>query len=176
MVLKSVFIVVVWWHVQSWRNVVVRPKGVIGQSVDAGSCMTEWLVHLKIKFPNAIVVSRLVLSNLQTKFQTCWLVFYTIQSTCWNPDVLIGVFLCFSRKGNISKLIFEGLKSIFWLQSLEKAGGSAERVVLLSVRVLMSLSTSCRWGCLQRGTSLLLFWGNQRAFQRWYVDSVNQRN
>ena len=69
----------------------VRPKGVIGRNVDAGSCTIEWLVHLKIKFPNAIVVSWLVLSNLRTKIQTCWLVFCTIQPTCWNPDVLIGV-------------------------------------------------------------------------------------
>ena len=129
----------------------VRPKGVIGRNVDAGGCTIEWLVHLKIKFPNAIVVSRLVLSNLWTKFQTCWLVFCTIQTTCWNLDVLIGVFLFLSQKEIFSKLIFEGPKSIFWLQSSEKAGESAERIVLLQKRVLMSLSTSCRWGCLQRG-------------------------
>jgi len=72
------------------------------------------LVHLKIKFPNANIVSRPVRSNLLIKFQTCWLVFCTIQTTCWNPDVLIGAFLCPSQKGNFSKLIFEGLKSISW--------------------------------------------------------------
>ena len=61
-----------------------------------------------------------------------------------NPDVLIGVILCLSQIGIFSKLIFKGPKSIFWLQSSDKAGESAERVVLLHIRVLISLSTFCR--------------------------------
>src|SRR6266516_533011 len=50
-----------------------------------------------------------------------------IQSTCPNPDVLIGVCLCPSQKGDFFKLIYEALKSISFGLSLQETGISAER-------------------------------------------------
>ena len=49
-----------------------------------------------------------------------------IQSTCPNPDVLIGVCLCPSQKGDFFKLIYEALKSISFGFSPQGAGKSAK--------------------------------------------------
>ena len=51
---------------------------------------------------------------------------YCIQSTCPNPDVLIGVCLCSSQKENFFKLIYEALKSISFGLSLQETGKSVE--------------------------------------------------
>ncbi len=92
-----------------------------------------------------------------------------IQSTCPNPDVLIGVCLYPSQKGDFFKLIYEALKSIFLALVFKKPGNqrkSGRGAFLMQVKTwLLFLSKrSSRRGYLRRGAPYFSSWIFQVGF------------